>query len=66
MGTEGDKEIPFRNNIKKRTITDPKEIPLIIQKLEDTPYEIIVIDTLTLILNKNEFTINMFFFICNC
>lgn len=54
MGTEGDKELPFRNNIKKRSITDPLEIPLLIQRLENTPREIIVIDTLTFAMDMYE------------
>lgn len=54
MGTEGDKELPFRNNIKKRSITDPLEIPALIQRLETTAREIIVIDTLTFAMDMYE------------
>jgi hypothetical protein len=54
MGTEGDKEIPFSNNIKKKTITDPIQIPILIQKLEGSPYDIGVIDTLTFAMDMYE------------
>lgn len=54
MGTEGDKELPFPNNIKKKTITDPAQIPILIQKLEGSPYEIGVIDTLTFAMDMFE------------
>ena len=54
MGTEGDKELPFPNNIKKKTITDPLQIPILIQKLEDSPFEIGVVDTLTFAMDMYE------------
>ena len=55
LNCEAGKELPFASKFKKQTITDPRQVPAIIQQAEDhSQIHTIVIDTITFLMDMFE------------
>ena len=60
INCENGKPLPFRNNFKKKTITDPEDIITVLEQLEamdgegKNPFNIVVIDTISFMMDLYE------------